>query len=203
MRIILGSSSPRRKDILSSITGPFEIMKPDIDESVVPGETAHAYCIRVAHEKLNALVPAVSSTKEDILLIASDTTVSFEDHILGKPVNYEDAVRMISLLEGKTHQVLSSLALYVRKNEKAIFLEGIESTNVTFKTLDAEGIEQYLSQIHFMDKAGAYAAQEQGDLIIQRIEGSVTNVIGFPLRLFFRLCSENNMIENFFKDSCL
>lgn len=201
MRIILGSSSPRRKDILSAITGSFEILKPDTDESVLLGESAHAYCVRVAHDKLHALIPAALSEKGNFILIASDTTVSFEDHILGKPVDRIDAMRMIALLQGKTHQVLSSLALYVRKNDTEIFFDGIESTDVTFKTLDAEGIAQYLSRIHFMDKAGAYAAQEQGDLIIEGIEGSVTNVIGFPLRLFFRLCYENGILEDLLRQN--
>jgi septum formation protein len=196
MRIILGSSSPRRKDILSLITGSFDIIKPETDESVILGETAHAYCSRVARDKLRSLIPAVSSADEDILLIASDTTVSFEDHILGKPEDQIDAIRMISLLQGRTHQVLTSLALYARRDGAEIFSDGLESTDVRFKTLGGKEIELYLSRIHYMDKAGAYAAQEQGDLIIERIEGSVTNVIGFPLRLFFRLCSENGILDN-------
>jgi septum formation protein len=170
-------------------------MKPDIDESVRPDETAHEYCLRVAVEKREALVPLMPA-QGDLVLISSDTTVSFEDHILGKPADRADAVRMISLLQGNTHQVLSSLAILVRDGSGIRRFQGTESTDVTFKYLDHGAIETYLSSIEFMDKAGSYAAQECGDMIISGIRGSVTNVIGFPLRLFFRMSREAGILEN-------
>jgi septum formation protein len=186
MKIILGSSSPRRKEILSRLGCTFEIQKPDTDESVLDGETAHEYCLRVAIEKRESLAAKIS-THGDLLLISSDTTVSYEDHILGKPTDHTDAVRMLTLLQGNTHQVLSSLAIYVRVGNSVRRFQGTESTDVVFKHLTRDGIETYLSSLEYMDKAGSYAAQECGDMIISKITGSVTNVIGFPLRLFFRM----------------
>lgn len=189
MNIILGSSSPRRKDILSRLGCSFEIMKPDTDESVRDGETAHEYCLRVAVEKREALAGKIPP-HGDILLICADTTVSYENHILGKPADHTDAVRMLSILQGNTHQVLSSLAVMIRTGNSVRRFENIESTDVVFKYLDWNSIEKYLSSIEYMDKAGSYAAQECGEMIISGIHGSVTNVIGFPLRLFFRMTEE-------------
>jgi septum formation protein len=197
MHIILGSSSPRRKDLLSSLISQFTIIRPDTDEQVLANETAHEYCMRVAEEKRESLMPMLPQT-ENILLISSDTTVSLDDHILGKPEDYDDAERMIRLLQGRTHQVLSALALYIRIGTFEKRISGIESTDVAFKHLSSRDIAEYLSSIEYKDKAGSYAAQECGDMIIQKISGSVTNVIGLPLRLFFRLCSDANILHHLF-----
>jgi septum formation protein len=199
MRIILGSSSPRRKDILSALIGDFEIMKPEIDESVLDGENAHAYCVRVAEEKRAALINECGgsdvSAGESVLLITCDTTVALEDHILGKPSDIADAARMLSMLQGRSHQVLSGIALFARVNGREIFASGIESTDVVFRKLSPRGIDEYLSRVHVLDKAGAYAAQEHGRLIIERIDGSMTNVIGLPLRLLFSLMSDHAILR--------
>jgi septum formation protein len=197
MHIVLGSSSPRRKDLLSSLFSQFTVIKPDTDEQVFSHETAHEYCMRVAEEKRESLV-ALLPQEDALLLISSDTTVSLDDHILGKPEDYYDAERMIRLLQGRTHQVLSALALYVRIGSHEKKITGIESTDVVFKHLSSQDITAYLSSIEYKDKAGSYAAQECGDMIIKRINGSVTNVIGFPLRLFFGLCSDMNILHHLF-----
>ncbi|HEY1406894.1 MAG TPA: Maf family protein [Spirochaetota bacterium] len=194
--IILGSSSPRRKELLGSIVPDFIIRKPDTDESVLDDESAHRYCLRVAREKREALLPITDAG--NIILITSDTTVSKDDHILGKPTDREDAVRMLSILQGETHQVLSSIALYALIDGKEIRADGLESTDVTFKSLNIQEIERYLDAVHVYDKAGAYAAQEQGKLIISGIEGSITNVIGLPMRLLFSLLSENDLLRFIF-----
>ena len=193
--IILGSSSPRRRDLLSLIVNPVEIMIPHADESIMPNEGAHEYCSRIARLKRDILIEQVRGFRSDILLITGDTTVSLDDHILGKPEDREDAVRMISILQGKRHQVLSSLALYARINNDEFFTDGIESTDVVFKSLSLDMINNYLSKIEYLDKAGSYAIQEEGRMIVDRIEGSLSNVVGFPLRLFFSLLDENHLLQ--------
>lgn len=198
MTVILGSSSPRRKYLLGSIITDFKIEKPETDESVLPGETAHEYCMRVAKAKREALLPL--ETEGDVLLISCDTTVSFEDHILGKPEDIDDAIRMLSLLQGNTHQVLSALAIYARIGEKELRDEAIESTDVTFRKLDTRGIESYLREVHVLDKAGAYAAQERPDMIIESINGSRTNVIGLPMRLIYALLINHGIMRSLFPD---
>jgi septum formation protein len=193
--IVLGSSSPRRREILSKIIPSFSIIPPDTDESVLPDETAHQYCLRVAIEKCESVRETLPHN--NLICITCDTTVSLEDHILGKPLDRDDAIRMISLLQNRTHQVLSGLAVFARIDGKEIHASGIQSTDVTFRDLDRAGIERYLDSVDVMDKAGSYAAQECGEMIIKKIDGSFSNVVGFPLRLFFSLLSENRLIEKF------
>ena len=196
MTVVLGSSSPRRKDLLGSIINDFLIIKPEVDESVLRGETAHQYCTRVAVEKREALLPL--DLKGDLLLISCDTTVSFEDHILGKPENIDDAIRILSILQGNTHQVLSAVALYARIGGKELRDGAIESTDVTFRKLDNFGIKSYLREVYVLDKAGAYAAQERPDMIIESIDGSRTNVIGLPMRLMYSMLINHGIIQNLF-----
>ena len=196
MTVILGSSSPRRKDLLGTILPDFIIRKPDTDESVLPGETASDYCTRVAIAKREALLPLDNGN--NTLLISCDTTVAFENHILGKPVDHADAVRMLSILQGRTHQVISSIALYAQIDGKIVRDTGSETTHVTFRSLDISRIEAYLKEVHVFDKAGSYAAQERADMIIDTIEGSTTNVIGLPMRLLYSLIVKNNLITALF-----
>jgi septum formation protein len=193
--VVLGSSSPRRREILSKLISSFDIIPPDTDEAVMPDETAHQYCLRVACEKCESVRKTL--TADNLLCITCDTTVSFEDHILGKPLDRDDAIRMISLLQNRTHQVLSGLAIFARINGEEINASGIQSTDVTFHNLDKAGIERYLDSVDVMDKAGAYAAQECGEMIIKKIDGSFSNVVGLPLRLFFSLLSENMLVDKF------
>lgn len=196
MFVILGSSSPRRKDLLGTIITDFSIRKPETDESVLPGETAHAYCMRVAEAKREALLPVESHG--DTLIISCDTTVSYEDHILGKPEDMNDAIRMLSILQGNTHQVISAVAIYALIGGKEIRDERLETTDVTFRKLDPSGIEAYLREVHVLDKAGAYAAQERPDMIIREIAGSRTNVIGLPMRLIYSMLTDNGIMRRLF-----
>jgi septum formation protein len=192
MNIILGSQSPRRKQILSGIADKFEIIHPSTDESVIDGESPVIYSERIAADK--ALSIFNLNTNPDCLIITCDTIVCIDDEILGKPDDYNHAFSYLKKLSGKTHSVISSIVLMKTKNgsiEKTS--SGTEKTMVTFFSLSDKDIEKYLSITEYMDKAGAYAVQENGNLIIEKIEGSITNVIGFPLRLFFRLMHK---IEN-------
>ena len=190
MRIILGSSSPRRKELLGRIVSSFEILSPDVDETPLPGEQPEAFCLRAAKDKAEAIARRVSG---ECLLITSDTIVTIDGLILGKPKDHADALSMLERLHGRTHEVKTAITLL--HTHKGGFSEasGIETTEVTFKPLTREGIESYLASIHYLDKAGSYAAQENGSMIIASYRGSMTNVIGFPTALFFRLLHETGL----------
>jgi septum formation protein len=195
MKIILGSKSPRRKMILSGLTGQFEIIHPDADESIKSDESPAAYSERIAADKAMSIFENLKSN-ETSLIISCDTIVCINEEILGKPADYHQAVSFIKKLSGKTHTVLSSICILKSDGgsiEKTA--SGTETTRVTFLELNDEAIEKYLSVTEYMDKAGAYAAQENGNMIIRKIDGSFTNVIGFPLRLFFRLMNELGILD--------
>ena len=196
MKIILGSKSPRRKLILSGLTDEFEIMHPDADETIIIGESPAGYSVRIASDKAMSIFTLIDK-KENSLIISCDTIVCINNEILGKPDDYDTAFSYLKKLSGKTHSVLSSFCL-IKTSGSAIekIASGTETTFVAFKPLADEVIEKYLSITEFMDKAGAYAAQENGNLIIEKIEGSVTNVIGFPLRLYFSLMNELGFYKN-------
>lgn len=193
MKIILGSSSPRRKEILSKIIDTFDICIPRVDEEIVEGENPRDYSNRIAREKIEYLRRVVPPDDESCLIISCDTVVTIDNMVIGKPRDYADATAKIEMLSGKTHRVISSISLaLVREDEQTT---GSEITEVTFKNLGKHDIIQYLNSIDYRDKAGAYALQENGELIIEKIHGSVTNVIGFPLRLFFRLLFRLNIVD--------
>lgn len=196
MKIILGSSSPRRKEILSKIIDTFDICIPRVDEEIVEGENPRDYSNRIAREKIEYLRGVVPPDDESCLIISCDTVVTIDNMVIGKPRDYADATAKIEMLSGKTHRVISSISLaLVREDEQTT---GSEITEVTFKNLGKHDIIQYLNSIDYRDKAGAYALQENGELIIEKIHGSVTNVIGFPLRLFFRLLFRLNIVDAVF-----
>ncbi|TAL37116.1 MAG: septum formation protein Maf [Spirochaetes bacterium] len=194
MRVILGSSSPRRRALLNELGIGFDTLSPDADETALPGETPRDYAVRVARAKAESALTIPDTGREPALLIACDTIVTIDGVIIGKPADRGDALRILGMLAGKTHSVISAVAL-VRVNGLTELRTGAEESRITFKPLGREGLEAYLDSIHYMDKAGAYAAQEHGRHIIERIEGSVTNVIGFPLRLFFRMLAEMGVAD--------
>jgi septum formation protein len=196
VKIILGSSSPRRKEILSKIIDTFDICIPHVDEKIVEGENPLDYSNRIAREKIEYLRKVVSPSDESCLMISCDTVVTIDNTVIGKPRNYADAMGKIGMLSGKTHRVISSISLALGREDAQ--KTSSEITEVTFKNLGKNDIIEYLNSINYRDKAGAYALQENGELIIEKIHGSVTNVIGFPLRLFFRLLFSLNIVDAVF-----
>ncbi len=199
MRVILGSSSPRRRELLRDIFDDFSVMSPDADETPRSGELPEAYAARVAADKMRSLAPLVSAGPDGALVITCDTIVTIDGAIIGKPSGFDDALAILGRLSGRTHQVISALTLALRRADGSgagggpegfATATGIERSDITFKPLDREALAAYLGRIEYMDKAGAYAAQEHGGLIIERIDGSVSNVIGFPLRLFYKMLIE-------------
>lgn len=194
MRVILASSSPRRREIIARLFGEIEIMSPDVDESALPSEEPVRHAERVSALKAASSMREMMHSGGDELIIASDTIVTLDGRIIGKPADYQDAVRTITSLSGRTHSVITAITL-VHRADSAVTVTSSEETGVTFKPMDESAIHAYLSLIEYSDKAGSYAAQEHGDRIIESISGSFTNVIGFPLRRFFIMLNGLGIIE--------
>ena len=197
MNIVLGSSSPRRKSIISGLVDGFRVAHPSIDETPRPGEQPETFAARIAGEKCGAVLDSCGNGDFPLLVITADTIVTIDGQVLGKPDDFDHAVSMISTLAGRTHRVITALTLLAaeRREGPRRALTRYESTDVTFKKLDREGIVRYLDTIDYLDKAGSYAFQEQGSLIVEGFRGSATNIIGFPLRLFFSMLGELGLTE--------
>ena len=174
MNIILGSSSPRRKELLAAMGFEFRTMSPDIDESFsdeMPVENVPAF---LAESKANALV---DSLEKNDLLICSDTVVILNNKILGKPSDREDAISILQQLSGNTHSVITGVALKLFTKTKVFSVK----TEVKFAKLNLEQIEFYVDNYHPFDKAGSYGIQDWIGLIgVEKIEGSYSNVMGLP-----------------------
>ena len=191
-KIVLASASPRRAEILRNTGIPFEILPGSIDETPLPGEPADEYVLRLAREKSFAAGKTLGETTEPApeptLIVAADTTVVFGSEILGKPIDAEDARRMLHLLAGHTHRVLTGIS--VRKVPGSEELSGVETTRVTFLPLSEEDISYYISTGEPFDKAGAYGIQGIGGRYVERIEGCYFNVMGLPLSRLWRALRE-------------
>jgi septum formation protein len=192
MKIVLASTSPRRAEVLRAGGFPFDILRGSIDETRLPGEPAHEYVLRLALEKGCAAAKTLGETGEPsiepALVLAADTVVVIGNEILGKPTSAEDARRMIRILGGHTHEVLTGLS--VIKVPGLAEISGVESTRVTFLPLSEEDISYYISTGEPFDKAGAYGIQGIGGRYVERIEGCYFNVMGLPLSRLWRALRE-------------
>lgn len=179
MKLVLASGSPRRRELLRSVGLEFEVVVSDVAEQPRPGESPRGYVQRLAAEK----AAEVSSKLPGAWIIAADTIVCLDDHILEKPRDRQDAIRILSILEGKWHLVYTGLTLC---NAKAAFGEiRVSITKVQMAALSHREIEWYVDTGEPMDKAGAYAVQGIGAMLVESIEGNYTNVVGLPLSVLF------------------
>ena len=177
-RIILASQSPRRREMLKSIVSDFELASADIDETVLSGEEPEQYVTRLAVEKAQAIAVDNANT----LVIGSDTTVvavteQQNQLILGKPKDLADSQRMFALLSGKTHLVMTAFAFVYNDKVK---VENV-ITEVNFRAVSEQEVEQYWQTREPQDKAGSYGLQGVGGKFVKSINGSVSAVIGLPL----------------------
>ena len=172
--IVLASASPRRQELLSVIFGNFRMVPSDFDESTVPADLGPS-----EHAVYSALMKArdVAQRCPKSLVIGADTIVVLEDKILGKPADAHDAARMLQILSGRTHQVYTGLALVRGEMERSDF----ECTRVSFRALTNEMISRYVATGEPLDKAGAYAIQGKGAVLIRSTSGCYPNVVGLPL----------------------
>jgi septum formation protein len=173
--LTLASSSPRRRQLIEMLGIPVRVIAPNIVELRRPVETPIDYVERLAREKALA-VPGV-------VVLGADTTVVVRDEVLEKPVDPADAMRMLRKLQGRTHQVVTSVALVA---EEAIH-QATDVTNVVFRRMDDAFLEAYVATGEPMDKAGAYGIQGYGAALVERIDGDFFSVMGLPIRLVLNL----------------
>jgi septum formation protein len=173
--IVLASGSPRRKQLLEMLRIPFRVIVPDVDETVRPGEPADVYVTRLSRAKAEAVAYQVPGE----LVLAADTTVVLDGEIFGKPESAAHAVDMLGRLQGRTHEVMTAVAV----GRDAELAQALDVSRVSFRPLDAATLAAYVATGEPMDKAGAYAIQGLGAPLIERVEGDFFGVMGLPLRL--------------------
>jgi nucleoside triphosphate pyrophosphatase len=175
-RLVLASTSPRRRELLRDAGFRFELQAPDVDELVRAGESPAETARRLALEKARAVAPRVA---RDACVVGADTVVVIDDSLLGKPADAAEAVEMLLRLAGRTHRVLTGFALLV----PALGLEesGVVESAVRMHPVDRVTAEKYAATGEPLDKAGAYAAQGEGGRFVAEIRGSRANVIGLPM----------------------
>lgn len=178
-KLVLASGSPRRSEILRSVGWEFDKHVADIDESERSGEPPRDYVVRLAREKAEA----VAARYPDRIVLGADTTVVVDETIIGKPMDMDDAKRMLRMLSGRWHEVLTGIAVV----RDGITRVGIDCTRVKFAAMSDAEIEFLAANGEPLDKAGAYAVQAQAALFIEKIDGDYWNVVGLPVRLVYEL----------------
>jgi len=186
--IVLASASPRRQELLRNAGIPFTVQPADINETPLAGEFSRDYAVRLAREK--AL--AVFESRSQSYVLGADTIVVVDDAILVKPRDVDDAVRMLRLLSGRTHDVITGVCVV---SPVASQVEtALETTLVTMCELSDKEICDYIATGEPMDKAGAYAIQGIASRWIPRIEGDYSNVVGLPVALVYRMLRERGAL---------
>lgn len=188
-KLILASASPRRAEILTAVGWEYEKQVADIDETELPGEKPEDYVRRLAREK----AVAVAEKRSDALVLGADTIVVIKDKIVGKPKDLTDARRMLKMLSGRWHEVLTGVALVKITAGNTETKVAMQRTRVKFAELADAEIEFLVELGAPLDKAGAYAVQAQAALFIERIEGDYWNVVGLPVSLVYELLKDEKV----------
>ena len=181
-RVVLASSSPRRRELLTLIGIPHAVAPADIDETAFDGEPPRAHAERLAREKATA----IAGREADALVIGADTIVVVDGDILGKPTDENAAAEMLRRLAGRTHVVLTAVAVAFNRT----LVSGVESVDVRFRDLSDDEIARYVATREPMDKAGAYGIQGFGATIVERIDGDYFAVMGLALGRMVRLMAD-------------
>ena len=180
--LILASKSPRRSDLLTKMGFSFTVHAPDVDENI---SGAPCDMVRLLSERK---AKAVANLYKEGYIVAADTLVALNDQALGKPMDEEDAFRILSSLSGKKHQVYTGVCLMDAKTKA--FMSKTVRSDVYFKTLTPDEIRRYIQTQEPMDKAGAYAIQGGAAKFVEKYEGSYDNIVGFPTEEFRRMYDE-------------
>lgn len=171
--IILASSSPRRRRLMLEAGFNFEIIVSDAEE--ICDKFMIPWDLTVQNAQIKA--SPIAQNNQEKIVIGADTVVSLDNEIFGKPSDIEEAVKMLARLSGRTHIVTTGVCIIQKEKNETFYV----NTEVTFKPLSGKEISQYVKVINPLDKAGAYAAQDHGELIIEKYSGSFTNVVGLPM----------------------
>ena len=189
--LILASASPRRRELLTLVGVPFSAESANLNEELLPNEAAAAYVQRLAEEKAHAvwaLHKDADTEADPLIVLGADTCVVCDGKVLGKPKDVSDARLMLEMLSGRTHAVLTGLAIVTHKG----VARAVEVTQVTFNVLTSAEIAAYVATGEPLDKAGAYAIQGGAARWIPRIEGCYFNVVGLPISRTASLLAETN-----------
>jgi septum formation protein len=181
LRVILASQSPRRRELLALIGVPHTVRPADIDETYLAGEMPAAHAERLAREK----AAVIARDEPDAIVIGSDTIVVVDGDVLGKPRDEAHAAEMLARLSGRSHVVMTAVAVTWRGVE----LSAVEEVDVLLHPIDAETIRAYIATGEPMDKAGAYGIQGYGATIVARVDGDYFAVMGLPLQRLVQLMS--------------
>lgn len=175
-KIVLASHSPRRREFLKNLGIEFSVLGTDVDETIHPNEPIPDHVVRLSRQKAHA---AAVAERQAAFVLGADTLVVVDGAALGKPTDRADAVRMLGLISGRTHRVISGFCVVAQDSNREI--TGAVETLVTMKRLSEKEIGAYIQTGEPMDKAGAYAVQGYASAFITKIEGSYTNVVGLPI----------------------
>jgi septum formation protein len=185
--VILASASPRRRELLTLIGIPHQVMPANIDETYLPGEVPRTHAERLAREK------ASLSTREDAVVIGSDTIVVVDGDVLGKPADEAQAAAMLRRLSGRSHVVMTGVAVRWRGR----IVSAVEEVGVSFRALGEDEIARYIATREPMDKAGAYGIQGYGATIVSRVDGDYFAVMGLAIGKLVSLCRELGLRYDF------
>jgi septum formation protein len=186
MRLILASASPRRRELLAQAGYAFSVEAADLDESRREGEAPDAYVRRLAQEKAQAVFAMHREEDGEIVVLGADTSVVCDGEILGKPMHADDAMRMLRMLSGRTHKVLTGVAVATR----AGVVSDVETTEVKFSRVPEAELAAYCATDEPLDKAGGYGIQGYAARWIPWIDGCYFNVMGLPIARVVRLIEE-------------
>ncbi|MBR3887506.1 MAG: septum formation protein Maf [Clostridia bacterium] len=183
MRVILASKSPRRKELLSMITTDFEVIVSASDENVQEDLKPSEKVVEIAKQKAQDIF---ASQEGDVVVLGSDTiVVADNDEILGKPKDYDDAVRMLTTLSNKTHKVMTGVSIIYRKDGKVEESNFCDIADVHVKEISKEEIDKWLETGNAWDKAGAYAIQQEFAVHIDKLDGNYATVMGLPIHAVY------------------
>lgn len=193
MKIYLASKSPRRQELLKTIVNDFEVLESNFDEDKIKNKSPKTLVKLLSEGKCKTVFENLLK-EEEICVIGADTVVCINNKILGKPKDKIDAKKMLKLLSGKTHKVLTGVCIMFTNNGSENKINFVSSSNVKFKELTEEEIENYISTDEPYDKAGAYAMQGNAGKFVEKISGSYHSIIGFPVAQVYSIMKEENII---------
>jgi MAF protein len=189
LQVVLASSSPRRRDLLSLVGIPHTVQPADVDESLRSGELPELYAERLSRAKAET----IAERNTGALVIGADTIVVIDDVVLGKPRDVGDAERILAILSGRSHTVMTAVAVVF----EGVTVSAVEMVDVTFRAIDADEIRSYVETGEPMDKAGAYGIQGYGATIVRRIDGDYFAVMGLSLIRLVALMAEVGVSYDF------
>ena len=176
--IILASTSPRRKYLLESIGINLKIIKPNYDENIIAKSFSYKKIETIAERKCDSVIKLI---KDNAIIISADTVVIFNNKVMGKPKSFEEAYKMLSTLNNKTHKVVT--AICIKDNEKKRKIIKTETSEVSFNLVKERDIKRYIEEYKPYDKAGSYGIQELPQYFIKDIQGEYDNIVGLPTKL--------------------